>query len=155
MIRTIDRFRQDADGEWVADLSCLHSQHVRHRPPFSDRPWVLTEAGRSRRVGTAIACPLCDRGELPQGLTRVRSAGPFDEETLPPALQRDHRVAERTWAVLRVIEGAVRFTMTTDPPLDRVVTAGQQQAIPPGVLHAVHLDAPARLEIDFLVPGDA
>src|SRR5215212_3917235 len=68
VIRTIDGFHQDAEGDWVADLVCLHSQHVRHRPPFFDRPWVTSAAGRAERIGTALDCPLCDRAELPADL---------------------------------------------------------------------------------------
>ena len=45
MIRTIDGFHLDDAGDWVAELSCLHGQHVRHRPPFRDRAWVETEDG--------------------------------------------------------------------------------------------------------------
>ena len=39
MKRTIEGFRHDGAGEWVAELSCLHGQHVRHRPPFQERPF--------------------------------------------------------------------------------------------------------------------
>jgi hypothetical protein len=63
--RSIVGFHQDEDGDWVAELSCLHNQHVRHRPPFQERPWVLDEAERSARIGAALDCPLCDRGEPP------------------------------------------------------------------------------------------
>jgi Protein of unknown function (DUF3565) len=57
---TIVGFHQDTEGDWVAELSCEHSQHVRHRPPFFDRPWVTTESGRASRLGSPIECPLCD-----------------------------------------------------------------------------------------------
>src|SRR5688572_19991628 len=119
MIRTIDGFHQDDAGDWVAELSCLHNQHVRHRPPFQERPWVTTEAGRTGRLGAPLECPLCDRLELPAGLTFARTAGPFDADTLPQALQRPHLVAERTWALLRVLEGTVGFTIETTPPSTR------------------------------------
>jgi hypothetical protein len=59
--RTITGFVQDDEGDWVALLDCLHRQHVRHRPPFQDRAWVLVDAERHARVGTEIECPLCDR----------------------------------------------------------------------------------------------
>ncbi|MGH2719052.1 MAG: DUF3565 domain-containing protein [Actinomycetota bacterium] len=59
MHRAITGFHQDADGDWVAELECGHSQHVRHRPPFQLRPWVTTESGRAGRIGTALDCPLC------------------------------------------------------------------------------------------------
>ncbi|MCA1845726.1 MAG: DUF3565 domain-containing protein, partial [Actinobacteria bacterium] len=100
MQRSIVGFHQGDDGDWVAELSCLHNQHVRHRPPFQDRPWVLDGAGRSARIGGELDCPLCDRAELPEGLALARVAGPFDAETLPDGLRRSHRVAERTWGSL-------------------------------------------------------
>jgi hypothetical protein len=52
-------YRRDEEKNWIADLSCGHSQHVRHRPPFSERPWVLTESGRASRLGHAIDCGQC------------------------------------------------------------------------------------------------
>jgi tellurite methyltransferase len=151
VIRNIDGFRVDDAGEWVAELSCLHDQHVRHDPPFSDRPWVLTESGRTERIGTLIECPLCDRAELPGGLEIVRTAGPFDDSTLPPALQKDHLVADRTWAVLSVLDGAVTFDMATTPAVTERLAGGDRQPIPPGVPHHVRLSGPARVKIDFLV----
>lgn len=54
-------FRQDAEGHWIAELQCGHSQHMRHQPPWAVRPWVLTAEGRERFIGTPIPCLLCDR----------------------------------------------------------------------------------------------
>jgi tellurite resistance-related uncharacterized protein len=153
VLRTIVGFHQDDDGDWVAHLSCRHRQHVRHRPPFFDREWVTTAAGRSSRLGAEIDCPLCDRAELPEGLEVVRSAGPFDADTLPPGLRRDHRVADGVWGRLRVTHGSARFVMDTEPPIDRVLRAGQAQAIPPGVAHRVVVDEAVQLQVDFLQPG--
>jgi len=147
--RRIQRFEQDEVGDWVAHLDCLHRQHVRHAPPFRDRPWVLSEEGRAEHIGTEVDCPLCDQTELPDGLEVVRTAT-FDERTLPSGLRRDHRVAVGVWARLRVLEGEVRFTMATDPPIDRTLTAGEEQAIPPDVLHAVDPVEAATITLEFL-----
>lgn len=154
MFRTIVGFHRDDEGDWVAELSCLHAQHVRHRPPFQLRPWATTEEGRAGRIGAELDCPLCDRAELPAGLRTARTAGPFDEATLPAGLRRDHRVAEGTWGRLRVLDGAVRFTMATTPPVDVRLAAGGSHAIPPAVPHALAVDGPVRLAVDFLVPDD-
>ena len=151
MIRSIDAFHQDDDGDWVAELSCLHNQHVRHCPPFQDRPWVTTDAGRSERIGSPIECPLCDRLELPTDLQVARTAGPFDSNTLPGALQHSHLVADRTWGRLRVLEGSVVFAMETTPPISFRLTAGDEQLIPPGIPHLLRTDGPVRLAVDFLV----
>lgn len=150
MQREIIRFHVDDDGDWVADLECHHAQHVRHRPPFQMRSWVETAAGRDDHLGTTLACPLCDRAELPDGLVVVRTAGPFDEMTLPSGLRHDHRVAARTWGMLRVRSGSARIGMQTEPPIQRDLYEGDSQAIPPGVIHAVELAA-GTIEVDFLV----
>lgn len=60
MDRTITGFRQDEEGQWVAELACGHSQHVRHDPPWQVRPWVTTQATREARIGTVLSCSLCD-----------------------------------------------------------------------------------------------
>ena len=152
MQRSIVGFHQDADGDWVAELSCLHNQHVRHRPPFQERPWVLVEEDRAAHLGMDLDCPLCERAEMPEGLTLARVAGPFDADTLPPALCSQHRVAERTWGCVCVLEGAVGFAMEVEPPLDVRLEAGTRQAIPPGVAHRLTPAGPVRLTIEFYVP---
>jgi hypothetical protein len=52
-------FHQDEEGHWVADLECGHTRHVRHEPPWMERPWVLTEEGRAGMLGTRLACAEC------------------------------------------------------------------------------------------------
>jgi len=98
-----------------------------------------------------LDCPLCDRAELPTGLQVVRTAGPFDQESLPAALRRSHRVAEGTWGCLRVIEGSVRLVMSTRPPFDVKLSVPDQQPIPPTIAHHVVVDGPLIVAIDFLV----
>ncbi|MCB9433552.1 MAG: DUF3565 domain-containing protein [Ardenticatenaceae bacterium] len=52
-------FHQDEVGDWVADFSCGHRQHMRHNPPLTDRPWVLTETGRGEFIGRLLVCKQC------------------------------------------------------------------------------------------------
>jgi hypothetical protein len=56
---TIVGYHQDEEKNWVAELSCGHQQHVRHRPPLIERPWVLTEAGRAAKIGHLVVCADC------------------------------------------------------------------------------------------------
>jgi len=58
MQRKITGFRQDGHGDW-ADLECGHAQHVRHRPPWTNRPWVVTAEGRARYLGRTLRCKQC------------------------------------------------------------------------------------------------
>lgn len=60
MKQRIIGFHQDEHGDWVADLECGHGQHVRHDPPWSERPWVVTPQGREQKLGDALLCKKCD-----------------------------------------------------------------------------------------------
>jgi hypothetical protein len=57
--RRIVAFHQDESKHWVADLECGHSQHVRHDPPWTLRPWVLTEEGRRAHLELELLCVNC------------------------------------------------------------------------------------------------
>ncbi|MGH7607499.1 MAG: DUF3565 domain-containing protein [Gemmatimonadales bacterium] len=52
-------YHWDADGHWIAELSCGHARHIRHEPPWTVSAWVTTAAGRAARVGTLLACGEC------------------------------------------------------------------------------------------------
>lgn len=60
MKQKITGFYQDEENHWVADLECGHAQHVRHSPPLTSRPWVLTPKGRRERIGLELECKKCD-----------------------------------------------------------------------------------------------
>jgi SAM-dependent methyltransferase len=78
----IGGYRPDSEGDWVAELECGHTQHVRHRPPWQLRPWVTTPEGRESRLHTPIDCPLCDR----------------EERAPPPAADtHDYDTTRRSW----------------------------------------------------------
>lgn len=61
--RTIIGFHLDDHRDWVAELECGHTQHVRHRPPWQVRPWVVTAQGRASRLGAHLRCKKCELGE--------------------------------------------------------------------------------------------
>jgi hypothetical protein len=63
-VRTIVGFHQDENEDWVADLNCGHAQHVRHRPPWENRPWVVTKEGRAQHLGHELDCKKCDEVPL-------------------------------------------------------------------------------------------
>jgi hypothetical protein len=63
MQQAIVGFHQDDQGDWVAELACGHNQHVRHNPPWTSRPWVITPGGRRSVLGQVLNCLKCERGE--------------------------------------------------------------------------------------------
>lgn len=62
-LQTIQAFHQDEAGHWVARLACGHGQHVRHDPPWQNRPWTQTEQGRKQQLGATLPCMKCLRHE--------------------------------------------------------------------------------------------
>jgi hypothetical protein len=60
MERRIVGYHKDDEDHWVADLECGHGQHLRHQPPMTVRPWVLTEEGRNQQLGMMLNCKRCD-----------------------------------------------------------------------------------------------
>ena len=64
MLQKIIGFHLDEEQHWVADLECGHGQHVRHTPPWQNRPWVMTEQGRQEKLGMKLNCKECQGNNL-------------------------------------------------------------------------------------------
>jgi len=62
--RKINGFHLDDQGDWVADLECGHTQHIRHNPPWTSRPWVTTKEGRESHLGTVLVCKKCEEDSV-------------------------------------------------------------------------------------------
>jgi hypothetical protein len=58
-------YHKDVEDHWVAQLACGHFQHVRHNPPWTTRPWVVTSEGRDSMLGFELSCKKCDQGQGP------------------------------------------------------------------------------------------
>jgi len=79
MDRAITGFHRDEAGEWVAELDCGHSRHVRHDPPWHNFPWISSEPDRAARVGGPLTCHRCDallQGLCEDGAAEVGRTGP-------------------------------------------------------------------------------
>jgi hypothetical protein len=72
--RTIIAFHQDDQGDWVADLTCGHTQHMRHNPPWIERPWVMTPEGRQNHLGGTLDCRQCAAEERSTGERTIADA---------------------------------------------------------------------------------
>ena len=149
MQRPIAGFHRDDAGDWVAELSCGHGQHVRHKPPFWSRPWTLTAEGRASRLGAELDCVRCDRFELPEGFEPYKRTADFDEHSLPAGLRADHSTKRGVWAVIHVTAGALTYIV--EPPLTReqYVAAGQTAIVVPEVKHRVRPEGAVRCFVEF------
>jgi tellurite resistance-related uncharacterized protein len=149
VLRPIEGFHQDELGDWVADLSCGHGQHVRHKPPFWSRPWTLTPEGRASRLGAELDCVRCDAFELPAQFEPYKRTADFDEHSVPAGLLADHSTKRGVWGVIHVIEGALTYLV--EPPLAREqrVAAGQSAIVVPEVKHRVRPEGSVRFFVEF------
>lgn len=133
----------------MAELDCGHNQHVRHRPPFENRPWTTTEAGRQAKLGQHLACPNCDRFELPDGFRAYKRTPEFDASSIPDGLRKAHSTKPGVWATVHVLEGQLRYIV--HPPLARefVLEPGTTGIIVPEVLHHIEPLGPVRFYVEF------
>ena len=60
MQQAIIGFYLDDEQHYIAQLACGHNQHVRHNPPWQNRPWVMTKEGRQEKLGIKLECKLCE-----------------------------------------------------------------------------------------------
>jgi tellurite methyltransferase len=125
MQRPITGFQMDEHGDWVAFLSCGHRQHVRHNPPFFERPWVNTDQGRREKLGALLDCVQCERFEMPDDFAAYRKTAEFTENNIPKSLLHQHSTKAGVWAKIHVREGkliyyadelGVKFEISRDAP---------------------------------------
>ncbi|MGH1364136.1 MAG: DUF3565 domain-containing protein [Calditrichia bacterium] len=62
MERKIVRFHKDEAGDWIVDLDCGHSRHMRHDPPWSNMNWIYSSESRYDKMGEIVDCRDCDSG---------------------------------------------------------------------------------------------
>ncbi len=71
MLSAIVNYHLDHEQDWVAELECGHFQHVRHNPPWQNRPWVISKNGRKEKLGELLECVKCDENAPLDTLTNV------------------------------------------------------------------------------------
>lgn len=148
MQRPITAFGTDEAGDPFAWLSCGHRQHVRHQPPFINRPWVVSEEGRRSMLGQALDCVRCDALEWPQGFVAYKQTPEFTEATVPAGLLQDHSTKAGVWACIQVLEGRLRYRIPA-LGLDTVLDAAHPGTVLPEVLHSVAPEGRVRFFVAF------
>jgi tellurite resistance-related uncharacterized protein len=143
MKRKITGFHQDELQDWVADLECFHGQHVRHKPPFFNRPWTQSGAGRASMLGIELDCVRCDRLEWPEGLVVCGRSPDFTAQTVPAALLETHALEVGTWGRIHLIAGSLSYTLQNGIPRTFALHADAFGIIPPGITH--HLTVKERV----------
>lgn len=148
MERPIAGFEFDDEGDPIAILSCGHPQHVRHHPPFINRPWVTTEPGRNSMLGKSLDCVRCENFELPDSFIAYKRTPVFTEETLPLGLRKDHSTRAGVWAKIMVAEGKVRYRVSA-LKTDIELSPDRIGIVVPEVLHSVQPLGVVRFFVEF------
>ena len=153
MERPITGFEFDGEGDPIAILSCGHAQHVRHNPPFINRPWVTTEQGRHSMLGKTLNCIRCDKFELPSSFIAYKKTPVFTEESLPGALRKDHATRVGVWGKIIMAEGKLRYRV---PALQADMELSQDKIgiVVPEVLHNVEPLGAIRFFVEFYKAPD-
>jgi tellurite methyltransferase len=155
MRRAITGYHTDATGDLVAELSCGHGQHVRHKPPLFARPWTTTPEGRASMLGTELDCVRCDRFELPDGFVAYKSTPAFDERSIPASLRARHTTKPGVWAQIHVLRGRLRYRVEAEGGREFVLDAGTPGVVVPEVPHHVEPDGPVEFYVEFWRKPDA
>lgn len=146
MHRKICGYYKDELDDWVALLDCAHGQHVRHKPPFTNRPWVETVEGRAEKLGFELDCVRCDRFEFPENLTSYQKSSDFNETTTPPGLRKDHSTKTGTWGLIKVSEGQLKYVAGDH---QQVLSPGKDGIVVPNMRHHVEEIGPVQFHIEF------
>ena len=154
----------DEEGDWVAELGCLHYQHVRHDPPWTNREWVLNDAGRQSKLGRLLNCVKClsdvapDHGEtmlntelrVPSTLTSYRKTPVFEQHAVPNELTREHATAKGVWALLHVLSGSLKFCISENGhEATYEITPDAPRVIPEEQPHFIIVEHAASFQLEF------
>lgn len=149
MQTVITGFHQDDVTDWVAELACGHTQHMRHRPPWQMREWVLDPQARAARIGAPLDCPLCDMPRLPDDVREYKRTATFTERTVPASLLGQHRTKAGVWARIVIESGQVEYSFG-EPRRSFVLSPERAGIVLPDVPHQLSLRGPVAFHVELL-----
>lgn len=149
MDRKIIGYHLDEHDDWVAELDCYHGQHVRHQPPFINRPWTQNQAGRDKHLGSTLNCVRCDALEFPDDLLAYKKTAEFTEKTIPKGFKKNHSTKNGTWGLLHVLEGGLIYTVNYPSIKHYEINLSEKAVIAPGLLHSVEPKGKVRFYVEF------
>jgi tellurite methyltransferase len=147
--RPIASFRLDDEGDWVAELSCGHGRHCRHDPPFLEREWVTTEAGRAARIGTDLDCVCCDRAEMPADHAPYQRTPTFSETSVPKGLLANHTTKAGVWGLIHIEQGRLEYCIEGSGAGPAQLVPGSLGIVLPEVEHRVRPIGPVAFHVEF------
>ena len=133
MQRPISGYHQDDVGDWVVELSCGHGQHVRHKPPFTLHPWVVSAEER------AVSSARCSTACAAIGWSFRKASSPtsarqsFSSATIPAGLRSQHSTKPGVWGLIHVVSGQLRYCLDGLDGRELILAPSQPGPIPPSL----------------------
>lgn len=132
MEKKIVGFHVDEVGDWVADLECGHAQHVRHNPPWINRPWVLDREGRERSLGVLLDCLKCNMPAIPVSARQIDCSERIDQRVLVDQYAGVQHNNSGCWIKVAVSEGELVYQQVADNIKGYVIDTEFSAVIAPG-----------------------
>ena len=151
MERKIVGYHLDEENHWVAELDCYHNQHVRHDPPLTNRPWVLTENGRKSRLNLPLNCIRCDNLEFPDNLTPYRKTAIFDKAFLQRLGPTSYTTKVGSWGLIHVLEGVLIYTIEHPVSQRHKITRDKKGVIPPDTSYNITTTENVQFYVEFFL----
>ena len=131
------------------DLAREMSAYISPRPGFTPHPLTTQAADHMLHLlGRANEFRGRPPAARPYRTTRV-----LTERTLPAGLRREHRTKPGVWAVIRVLDGRVRYRVLSSTPempaSEVLLEPGHPGLVLPDQPHLVEPLGPVRLQIEF------
>ncbi len=148
MLRRIVDFALDDEGDWTAILDCGHPQHVRHNPPFINRPWTKTRKGRQSKLGERLDCLRCDRLEIPDSCRPAGRTPTYSDATAPLKLLEKKAGPTGVWTRITVLAGYLHLQTEclSDP---QALSPAKPGIVAPGMHYRLAPLAGARFFLTF------
>ncbi|WP_051504016.1 DUF1971 domain-containing protein [Sphingomonas jaspsi] len=89
---------------------------------------------------------------LPPAAVCYKVIGPFDDQTLPGGLTREHRLKPGVWAVIDLSCGNLHFTWDDGEGGDQLLVGPRRFVIPPEIPHYISALCDISLTISFFRP---
>lgn len=132
MEKKIVGFHVDDQGDWVADLECGHGQHVRHNPPWTNRPWVLEQQERERFLGEVLDCLKCNMPMIPVNAVQFDCSEIYDQAMLIAQYSGVKTNDAGIWIKLVISEGELIYQQVSGETKGYVIDSDFAAVIAPG-----------------------
>lgn len=86
---------------------------------------------------------------LPDGIVQYSASPVFDENSVPDALLKNHKVKEGVWGRIVVFEGDIHYIVAGQEDEILSVTPSNFAIIEPDILHHVSLTGPVKFQVEF------